>query len=126
MTTKQIALLSGKAGIYHAAILLENELVDDHARVKQSICPQGAVYLKELFICNIRLIRQRNIVCKATLLHELPVIKLFRTDQGHSSHLHFAYFDHVFLPRPLITFHLFLLLAFMLCNMYTEEISDLK
>ena len=32
MTTKQIALLSGKAGIHHAAILLENELVDEKDR----------------------------------------------------------------------------------------------
>ena len=32
MTTKQIALLSGKAGIHHEAILLENELVDEKDR----------------------------------------------------------------------------------------------
>ena len=32
MTTKQIALLSGKAGIHREAILLENELVDEKDR----------------------------------------------------------------------------------------------
>ena len=32
MTKKQIALLSGKGGIHHAAILLENELVDEKDR----------------------------------------------------------------------------------------------
>ena len=32
MTTKQIALLTGKAGIHHEAILLENELVDEKDR----------------------------------------------------------------------------------------------
>ena len=77
--------------------------------------------LKELLICNLRLIKQRNIVCKATLLHELPRIKLFRTDQDHSSHLCFAYFDHVFLPSPLIAFYL-IKLALMLCNIYTKQI----
>ena len=46
---------------------------------------QGAVDLKELLICNIRSIKQRNIVCKATLLYETLRIKLFRTDQGLSS-----------------------------------------
>ena len=56
---------------------------------------RGTVDLKELLNCNIRLIKQRNIVCKATLLHELSWIKLFRTDQGHSSQLHFAYFAGV-------------------------------
>ena len=76
--------------------------------------------LKELLICNLGLIKQRNIVCKATLLHELPRIKLFRTDQDHSSHFCFAYFDHVFLPSPLIAFYL-IKLALMLCNIYTKQ-----
>ena len=63
---------------------------------------RGTVDLKELLNCNIIMImiKQRNIVCKATLLHELSWIKLFRTDQGHSSQLHFACFGHVFLLRP--------------------------
>ena len=54
---------------------------------------QGAVDLKELLICNIRSIKQRNIVCKATLLHETLRIKLLRIAQGLSS---FAYFDFFF------------------------------
>ena len=79
-----------------------------HLPIFSSVCvtsfvccvSRGAVDLKELLNCNIRLIKQRNIVCKATFLHELSWIKLFRTDQGHSSQLHFAYFGHVFLLRP--------------------------
>ena len=75
-----------------------------HLPIFSSVCvtsfvccvSRGAVDLKELLNCNIRLIKLRNIVCKATLLHELSWIKLFRTDQGHSSQLHFAYFGHVF------------------------------
>ena len=79
---------------------------------------RGTVDLKELLNCNIRLIKQRNIVCKATFLHELSWIKLFRTDQGHSSQLHFAYFGHVFLLRP--DHFSSLLGTFMLCSIYTE------
>ena len=97
-----------------------------HLPIFSSVCvtsfvccvSRGAVDLKELLNCNIRLIKQRNIVCKATLLHELSWIKLFRTDQGHSSQLHFAYFGHVFLLRP--DHSSSLLGTFMLCSIYTE------
>ena len=64
-----------------------------HLPIFSSVCvtsfvccvSRGAVDLKGLLNCNIRLIKQRNIVCKATFLHELSWIKLFRTDQGHWS-----------------------------------------
>ena len=82
-------------------------------------CAQGVASKNCSFVISGWL--NKNIVCKATLLHELPRIKLFRTDQDHSSHLCFAYFDHVFLPSPLIAFYL-IKLALMLCNIYTKQI----